>query len=342
MDGPNSASLPSLSALIESFRWQRLQDHFSAVLGVLLRTMTPSRQLVADPSWPAGLGREQMISVLHLGEELDALMPLESPPRQTMHVTTPLGVTYASVPLRVFGEQPLGYLVVGPLIAGTRQDEYRVQQQALAMGLDAKALWPLLLSLRLYTFAGLRSALTLLEEVGGALTQLAYQVNQAGAVAPVTKQVDQAMRSFYMDRILQSLLDTATLATRAEGGSVMLYDEERQALTVKAAQGLSHEIVEKARVRRGERIAGLAATQRRIVLLDGQTADQQFKSRMSRPELTSSLVAPLVPDASSEPIGVLSLRTTNPHGRFTTEHVEVVHRLLDLTGAALSGLQRAA
>jgi hypothetical protein len=338
-DGRSLSELLRLSDLVEPSRWQRLQDHFARVLGIPIRTVDDSRQLLTNPSWPPSLDVERVIARLHVGEELERLIPQSESLREISSVTTSLGITYTVVPIRVTPSQPLAHFVVGPVVVGTREDEVQFRQRMNAAGLDAAALWPILLSLKLYTFTGIRSALHLMEEVGSTIVQLAYEAKQLGAILPVTSKVDQAVVAYYADRLLHSLLEAATMATRADGGSVMLYETQGGALRIRAAQGLSESVVAGTRVKRGEGIAGLAAGQREILMLDRQTSDERLRSRMQRPELSASLVAPLLADPAQEPVGVLNLRLASPERRFTSEHIELLRRLLDLTGAALGSLR---
>ena len=339
MAGREVAEHLSLLDLVEPPRWQRMQDHFASVLGVFVRTISPLHELLVNPSWPSAIEPERTLRLLKIGEELDQIVPIQDPPRETSSLTTPLGVTYAVVPLRATSEQVIAYFVVGPMVVGPREDELQFRSRVSAMGLDATSLWPLTLALKLYTFAGIRSALTLMEEVGTSIVQLAYQAKQLAAILPSTSKADQAVVTYHTERILHSLLEAATLATKADGGSVMLYDAQRQALQIKVAHGLSDTVTASTRLKRGEGIAGVAAAGRRILLIDREIDDERIKTRMSRSELISSLVAPLAPDPAQEPIGVLNLRTADPQRRFTQEHIELLRRLLDLAHIALADLR---
>lgn len=339
MDDRGHEESVALLDLVEPSRWQRLQDHLSRVLGVPIRTITASRTLLVNPSWPSGLDVERVIAELAVGDEIELLLPSAQLPRDTSSLTTPLGITYAAIPIRVVPEHIVAYFLVGPMMVGQREDELQFSQRVSALGLAASVLWPLILSLKLYTFVGIRSALNLMEEVSSSVVQLAYQAKQLAAILPATSQVDQAVIAYQTDRVLHALLEAATLATKAEGGSVMVYDPRSDAMQIQVAQGLSDGVIVNTRVRRGEGLAGLAVSERAVLLIDEQTANHHIKSRMHRHELVSSLVAPLIPDPTQEPVGVLSLRTTNPSQRFTPEHAELLRRLLDLGSAALGSLR---
>lgn len=336
-----AAERPALPELVETRRWQSLQDHFANVLGIALRTINPSRELVVAPSWPPSLAAEPVVSLLKVGEELGELVPADDPPRDTSSITTPLGVTYAAVPIRVTPEQIIAYFIAGPMVVGPREDKMRFRERLAAMGAEADAVWNLILALKPHTFSGIQSLLNLLEEVGASLVQLAYQANRLAALLPPASHVDQAVVSYYTDRVLTALLEVATLATRAEGGSVMTYEGAGDVLKIRAARGLSDAVVMETRRKRGEGLAGVVASQPFIFLIDDETATPSIRAMMRRRELVSSLVAPIIPEPDREPIGVLSLRTSNRERRFSAEHVEMLRRLLDLTSIALGNLRLA-
>ena len=93
------------------------------------------------------------------------------------------------------------------------------------------------------------------------------------------------------------------------------------------------------RLQAGQGLIGAAVERQTILLLDEGVADQRLRRLMSRDDIVSSLVAPLMPERGRTPSGVLNLRTSNPARRFTQEHVELLRRLLTLAGVALGTLQ---
>lgn len=328
----------SLLELVPPERWQRLQEHFTRVLGIPIRTVGRGHELLATPTWLDGVETERLIALLKVGEELDRLLPLDRPPADVVTLVTPLGVSYAAVPIRPTASPPIAYVVAGPMLVGPREDQDRFRQRVGALGLDPAALWPIMLSLRLFSFVSIRSALGLVEEVSNAIAQLAYQLAQLKTLAPVGSAVEEAVATYQASRIFQALLDAAVLATQADGGSVMVYDRDREALTISAAQGLAPGVIAEARVRRGEGIAGLAVAERRTLVVDEQ-ATEPVRSRMRRPELASSLVVPLAPDGQHEPLGTLNLWSLDPARRFSAEHQELLRRLLALAYLAIRSLR---
>lgn len=335
MESASISHAVTLPALVPVERWQRLQEHFTRVLGVPLRTVGPFRELLTAPSWPGGLETDGLITRLRIGEELERLLPLDRLPADITTFVTPIGVTYAAVPVRAAADHIVAYVVAGPMLVGPREDEQRFRERVSALGLDPSELWPLLLSLRLYSFVGIRSALGLLEDVGAAIAQLAHQLAQLTSLAtPAGGPVERVVSASHSGRVFQALLEAAVMATHADGGSVMLYDAGRDAMTIRAAQGLSPDVMSGAEVKRGEGIAGLAVAERRTLVVDAD-AGEPVRSRMRRPQLASSLVVPLAPGPEREPIGVLNLWSLDPSRRFTLSHQELLRRLLELASLSL-------
>lgn len=322
--------------LIESSLWQRLQDRFTHVFGVPIRTIRPTHELLTQPSWPQGLDVDQLVNTLRVGEELELLVPRGRTPTTPSTTTTSVGVTYAAVPIQLAPAPPFAYFILGPMVVGSREDVLQFSRRVSALGLDAQRVWTLLISLKLYTFAGIRSAINLIEEVGGSLLEVACQTRSLSSPRFPSggglKDAD-AQRT---ESIAHALLETAMLATKAEGGSVMLYDPCEDALRLRAAQGLSETVVANARLKPGEGLAGLAAARHEVLLIDREAHDAQVASRMRRPELASSLIAPLALSAHAHPIGVLNLRTTNVFHRFTQDQIALMQRLAELASLALS------
>ncbi len=326
-----------LEDLVEPARWQRLQDHFANVLGLGLRTVTARRHLWSSPSWPAGLDSPRLIEALKLGDEIEVLLPDDAPLSDPTTITTPLGLSFAAIPLRATAQQLLGYVVVGPVVLGKREEPEQFRERALSLGVSVDSAWSLLLTIKVCTFLNFRSVLQLLEEVTGIWLELAQQTRRLQALLVQTPPADPATLQRYTERLLQSLLEAATSATEAEGGSVMLYEPSRDVFRIAAAQGLDAHIVSTS-ITPQESLAGLAIRTRTVLLVDDRVQDAQVKRRMHRRNIASSMVAPLISETTAEPVGVLSVRTSQTAQRFTREDVELLTKFATLAQTALSSL----
>ena len=319
MTSAESEPTPSLLELVDPDRWQRLQDHFARVLGIGLRTFSPSGRLLIPASWPVGLEEPLLNERFRLAEELTELFPSpEAMPRTVVSVTRPLGISFAAIPLKVIPDRRVGFWVVGPVVLGRREESDSFRQRIDRMGLDPEPIWELLVAVKLYSYNAFKSVLSLLEEIANMLIELTYQGRPK--------------------HLWQSLLEVACSTTRAQGGSVMLYESESRSFRIAAQQGLAGDWVRATRVKVGEGIAGLAAQRGQILLVDDTTQDPELKERMLRKELVSSIVAPF-PEATEKALGILNLRTSDALCRFTAEDIEILRKLMQLIQTAFAASQ---
>lgn len=288
--------------------WQRLQDQLAAALGLPLRMVDASRQLLTSPSWPVALDADRVIQALHVGEELEGLLPSEGLPTHAVICQTVWGATYAAIPWGRHPGGPRAFLVLGPLLVGPAAE-------------------PSLRALKTLSHAGVSSLSALLEELGRTQPDVWNDTLQALNHTPASPRA----------AIAQSILDAALAAVPADGGSVMCYDDQSEHFEICAAAGLRESwAIAAARRRLGEGIVGLAALERAVLLVDDQNDDPRIRERMARPDVVSSIVAPVSLGAEQPVLGVLNLRSQNPLRRFTKDHVAIIRKLLPLAAHALA------
>jgi len=189
---PPSPAFISLLNFVDAQAWQRIQEHLAHVLAIPIRTIGFSHELFVQPSWPANLMNDSVIALLQAGEELDQLLPVKSLPQELTSITTAIGVTYSAVPIRATPETLSAYVVLGPIIVGVREDEIEFKRRVNQLGLDAAVLWPVLLSLKLYSFNSLRAVMALIEEVGNLLAAQGYKAKPFEPVEPLRAEVEAA------------------------------------------------------------------------------------------------------------------------------------------------------
>jgi diguanylate cyclase (GGDEF)-like protein len=102
------------------------------------------------------------------------------------------------------------------------------------------------------------------------------------------------------------ILDKATEFLQAEQGSLMLLDEERRELTIKAMKGLNKKIVELLKIRPGEGISGkVLATGAPLVVSDIESDDRVGQERRPRYKTKSFISMPL--KLNGRTIGVINI-----------------------------------
>ena len=135
--------------------------------------------------------------------------------------------------------------------------------------------------------------------------------------------------SLDLDTRLNRVLEQAMEILQAERGSIMLLDEERNELVVRASRGLkdSHEF----RVDMGEGIAGWVAEHGEPLVLQDVVSDNRFSG--TNPSIKSALAVPLKVD--TKVIGVLNVSTTTKHRRFDFLDLEHLSSFADMAAVAI-------
>lgn len=122
-------------------------------------------------------------------------------------------------------------------------------------------------------------------------------------LAEVGGAVSAALDSAELFRLI---LERASGMVQAELGSLMLLDETRGDLTIKATKGLHERIVEQFRIRPGEGIAGMVAATGRPILVRDIETDARV-ARRNRPRFRSRSFVSLPLMLKGRTIGVLNL-----------------------------------
>jgi putative methionine-R-sulfoxide reductase with GAF domain len=104
-----------------------------------------------------------------------------------------------------------------------------------------------------------------------------------------------------MDTLFREAVDHLNV----ERGSVMVFDPQRNAFSIKASRGLPEHIVRLANVGVGGGVAGWVAQNKWPVVVEGQQAPRELRDRLTQPDLLSSIVLPIERDG--ETAAVISL-----------------------------------
>jgi signal transduction histidine kinase/FixJ family two-component response regulator len=126
-----------------------------------------------------------------------------------------------------------------------------------------------------------------------------------------------------MNRLLEFILRLVCDTFEADGGSIMLYNKDTKELEVKIAIGeRSNEIIGK-KVAIGERIAGLAAQERKPILIIGDAKTHpKFKDLEKYEEIKSGITA--IISRKEELIGVMNIKRIKNDTLFTSEDLNIL------------------
>ncbi|HEY8370563.1 MAG TPA: diguanylate cyclase [Thermodesulfobacteriota bacterium] len=133
--------------------------------------------------------------------------------------------------------------------------------------------------------------------------EVARRERDLAALAEAGGAVSSALDSTELFRMI---LESAAAMVGANLGSLMLLDEARGELAIKATKGLHERIVEQFRIRPGEGIAGMVAATREAMLVRDVETDARV-GRRNRPRFKSRSFVSLPLLVKGRAIGVLNL-----------------------------------
>ncbi|MBI3912240.1 MAG: GAF domain-containing sensor histidine kinase [Armatimonadetes bacterium] len=139
--------------------------------------------------------------------------------------------------------------------------------------------------------------------------------------------------SLDLPTVLDHILIQAMGVLRAESGSVMLLDPDRQELLVLAARGPRAESVCGRSQKVGQGIAGWVALNGKPLLLHGKPEDWRYELVCERSDVRDALCVPLT--AEGEIIGVISLNNRLRQQPFASSDLELLTALTHHAGLAI-------
>ena len=137
-------------------------------------------------------------------------------------------------------------------------------------------------------------------------------------------QIAQAITSdLYLDDILRLIVTVTAQTLRSKICSLMLLDEKKQELIIRATQSISESYNKKSPLKVGEGIAGKAALEKRPIAVYDVTQEKEYKYKdiAENEGLASLLCVPLM--VKGRVIGVINVYTSKPH-KFTNNEVHML------------------
>lgn len=164
--------------------------------------------------------------------------------------------------------------------------------------------------------------------------QLLTRVKQKAAEASVLYQVGKAVSSTLdLSKLLTLSLDSVLAILQAKTGSIMLLDE-RGELTIRAARGLSKEVVERTRLKVGVGISGWVAKTGESLLITNLDKDKRFNKikSVSEKKIKDALIVPF--KVKDRIIGVFNVND-RISGIFTQDDLSLLATLANEVAVAI-------
>jgi len=324
--------------IVNLAKWQSIQDHFSQVLRVNLRLVDEAGAFITKPSMNLGLCDEIMrhsTKEPYLCNCHREILNKNDKDWKEEHIC-PADVHRFFIPLQT-KQETLATLIVGPVILGKRKEDSWYNELAQRLGVDSSEFLNAIREIRVFSFNGIKSVIELLHDIGNYICELGYQNITLQELIPGMPAVFSRVHDFYVDKLLDALLEVSFNFTGADRGSIMLFDKSQKELYVKISRGLKQEIIAKARSKVGEGIAGIIAQEDKPFFINEKITDERIRSQLKNPQIKHSIGIPI--KVNNKTLGVLNLGTSKDGSdKFTSESIETVDRLRQLVETTLGSI----
>jgi len=158
---------------------------------------------------------------------------------------------------------------------------------------------------------------------------------QIKALSRISKAISSEL---YLDNILKLIVTVTAEVMGSKICSLMLLNEDRKELIVRATQSISEEYNRKPNLKLGEGIAGRVAQENRpISVLDVKKDSRYISMKIAKKEkLCSLLSVPL--SVRGKVIGVINCYTSSPH-RFTKSEMDVLTTVANQAAVAIENTE---
>jgi hypothetical protein len=321
----------AFSELVNLADWQKIQDVFSDITGICLRTVDANGNMLVPRTKCCGFSdhilKDTPYGLDTYGRGWPTFLGGKAIVDKNLSFICPPGFHNFIAPLRLDHSSVIAYIILGPAILVMRRSKKDYQRLATELDVDLDKLYEAIQDVRVISFHRMQTLVELIRQVGEFIVKLAYDKAQLGP--DVLKTVPQRFQS-----VLHILLEVAMQASGADMGSIMFMDKGLDQLTIRASKNLSDEVVKTARVVYGEGIAGLAMKEKSPMLIDDQDPDNRISKFMNRPYLKSSMVLPIMADDKA--YGVMNLGALEVSAvRFSSENLDRMNNLVNLATDAL-------
>ncbi len=154
------------------------------------------------------------------------------------------------------------------------------------------------------------------------------------ALHEIVESVDLTLEA---EELFERMLEIAVGVTGAEGGSLMLLDQEAKVLRIRVAQGVEPELWPKIRVALGQGISGRVASEGRPIHLHGRADRRNYDLVRERVDVESALCVPLI--NRGEVLGVLNVHHSSRAEVFSEEDLRFMEQLAGLDAQIIARAQ---
>ena len=153
-------------------------------------------------------------------------------------------------------------------------------------------------------------------------------------IAALSKVSQSITSNLYLEDVLKLIVLVTAEVMNSKICSLLLLDQEKNELVIRATQSVSEAYNKKANIKLGEGIAGLAAKENRPIVVQDVRKDSRYINRAvaQKEKLCSLLSVPL--HVKDKVIGVLNSYTSTRH-KFTKEEIDILTAVANQAAVAI-------
>jgi len=160
----------------------------------------------------------------------------------------------------------------------------------------------------------------------------------SGTIEAILKISKAISSDLYLEDILKLIVTVTAEVMNSRICSLMLLDEKRQNLIIRATQSISEEYINKKPLARGEGVAWKAVLENKPITISDVTKEPEYKYKdiAKKENLVSLLCVPLA--VKGKVIGVLNCYTSQPH-KFTPTEINVLTSVANQAAIAIENTE---
>jgi len=159
--------------------------------------------------------------------------------------------------------------------------------------------------------------------------------NTIEAISKISKAISSDL---YLEDILKLIVTVTAEVMNSRICSLMLLDEKRQSLNIRATQSISEEYINKKPLAKGEGVAWKVVLQNKPITIADVAKEPEYKYKdiAVKEKLVSLLCVPLA--VKGRVIGVLNCYTSEPH-KFTPTEINVLTSVANQAAIAIENTE---
>lgn len=247
-----------------------------------------------------------------------------------LQMTSPFDFHLFAVPVKSDEDQPLFYLIVGPVILGKAWPDEKYLALGEHLMLTNENFLKDIHAVPQMSELSINSILELLAEVIKDVLAIEVEKQKLQQIQSrdevlrpdIANAVQDLFANIQQDELLVLVLDSAIKMAGAQSGSLMILDEGSQEFVMRVSRGLENKKnIMMTRLKNGEGIAGIAARNKAPLFIRGTESqgDKQLQRLLKRPDIKNSIIIPLI--VKDKVVGVLNLCTKSQQDDLAIQNI---------------------